>query len=108
MLFVVKPFIGFSMIAQLSQLKQTDSIIVKVFSKRKPEFLVEADDKKTAVAQQLNLPPAKLLLAFSALLAAFFPLIIGRYKITARYLHQLSLKVLPDEQTYLLTGKLTI
>lgn len=108
MFFIVKPFLGFSVLTQNIESRHADNILVKVFSKRKPEFLDDAQEKKTALVQQLGQPPLKLLFSIRKLINLLFPLVLVTFSFTNRFLQQLFLKLLPDKQTYLLTGKLTI
>lgn len=107
MCFIAKPFIGYQGIALLR--RSNDSLIlVKAFAKRKPEYMQEAEVKKASIQQLLSNPPASLMLAISALLSLLFPVIAFSKGITAQFINRLSLNSLQDEQTYLLTGKLSI
>jgi hypothetical protein len=109
LLFVAKPFLGFSGIRFLKDNKDNSIILVKAFTKRVPEYLEEAEIKKVAILKLINNPPANLMLAITALLSLLFPLIYKiRENITGQFIDQLSFNSLQDERTYLLTGKLTI
>jgi hypothetical protein len=109
MIFIAKPFLGFSGVEHLRPTKDNTLILVKAFAKRKPEYLEEAEVKKESVQKLINNPPANLMLAITALLSLLFPLVYQIQKsITGQFIGQLSLNSLQDERTYLLTGKLII
>lgn len=109
LLFVAKPFLGFSGSKLLKNKKDNTIILVKAFTKRVPEYLEEAEIKKAAILKLISNPPANLMLAITALLSLLFPLIYKiRENITGQVIDQLSFNSLQDERTYLLTGKLTI
>lgn len=103
-LFVAKPFIGFTLYPTLADCHSAN-LLVKVFAKRKPEDLREADERKTAVARQLNNPPLQLVTTIFAITALFF----AAFLFSAR-----AFKVFEPAYTlyspviYLLTGKLVI
>jgi hypothetical protein len=108
-IFIAKPFMGFSGSKLLKEGKDNSIILVKAFTKRVPEYLEEAEIKKAAVQQLLNNPPAGLVLSITTLLSLLFPLIYQiKRSITGQFIDQLSVNSLQDERTYLLTGKLTI
>jgi hypothetical protein len=108
-LFIAKPFLGFSSIGLLKQSKDNSIILVKAFTKRVPEYLEEAEIKKASVKHLLNNPPTGFVLAITALLSLLFPLVYQiKRSITGQFIDQLSLNSLQDERTYLLTGKLII
>jgi ABC-type phosphate/phosphonate transport system permease subunit len=107
-LFVAKPFLGYSVYSQLTRLKRTDNIMIKIFSKRKPEFITEAEAKKEFVAQQLARLSATFWLTIGTLLAAILPIVFSFLKDSKRLLHQYLYSVLPAGHTYLLNGKLLI
>lgn len=109
LLFVAKPFLGFVAFNRLSQPRISHTILVKSFTKRKPESLHDADAKAEAVHQQLSNPILVLLSAISLLLAVLLPAYIeGRIKLTGQFIADIRTALLPPERAYLLTGKLTI
>lgn len=108
-LFVAKPFFGFSGSIYLKENKYNTIILVKAFTKRLPEYFEEAELKKAAIQRLITNPPVNLELAISLLLSILFPMLYCiKRNITGQYIDQLAYKSLQDERTYLLTGKLTI
>lgn len=109
LLFIAKPFIGFASITGSQGHITAHSILVKAFSKRKPEDLRDAELKKTALRVMLINPPVKMLVSITLLLGILFPLLFQRLTfVTCSYLNRIRYSLIPAEQPYLLTGKLTI
>jgi hypothetical protein len=109
LLFVAKPFLGFGAFNPQSQPRISHTILVKSFTKRKPESLEDADAKAEAVHRQLSNPLMVLLSAISFLLAALLPASIERFiKLTGRLISDIRTSLLPPGRAYLLAGKLTI
>ncbi|MGZ3943844.1 MAG: hypothetical protein ACXVJB_02820 [Mucilaginibacter sp.] len=109
LLFIAKPFLGFGAFNQQSQPRISHTILVKSFTKRKPESLEDADAKAEAMHRQLSNPLLVLLSAISFLLAALLPASIERIiKLTGRLIADIRTALLPPERAYLLAGKLTI
>lgn len=109
LLFVAKPFIGFAAISSNKEQITQNSILVKSFSKRKPEDLLDAELKKAALRVMLIEPPVKLLVSIAFLLGLLFPVIFnGPSLVTGSYLNRIHYSLIPAEQPYLLTGKLSI
>lgn len=104
LLFVVKPFLGFCLTHRVDK---KHNILVKIFSKRRPEFLNESEKHKAFVSQQL-IPDGKDLVPFITALLTFFPLSLIFSKVTWLQLNQLTYNIIPDKRTYLLNGKLII
>src|ERR1700750_3431806 len=75
LLFVAKPFIGFAAISGSRECITAHSILIKSFSKRKPEDLRDAEIKKAALRTMLSDPPSKLLVSITLLLGILFPLL---------------------------------
>lgn len=107
-LFIMKPFLGFSVLNGHLVLHHQHSIIVKAFSKRKPEELEEAKKRQAAIQRQLSNPPVQVLAAIACLLAFILPLLGSTFKLLRSRIDELSLRVLPSQPVYLLSGKLTI
>jgi len=108
-LFIAKPFLGFSIFSAGSPTIEIHNILVKSFSKRKPEDLNDAKEKAASIRQQLTNPPVVLFLAITALLGFIFPLAFKRgNSISYSFLNDLKLSFIPAAQPYLLTGKLII
>ena len=109
LMFTVKPFIGFSITNVNCFLIDSHSILAKSFSKRKPEDLEDSKAKATAIHRQITNPPFPLLLTIAALLSLLFPVV---FKVEGRignsFLNKLKTALIPAQQSYLLTGKLTI
>jgi len=109
LLFVAKPFLGFVAFNQQTQPRISHTILVKSFTKRKPESLHDASARAEAIRQQLSNPPLILLCAITVLLAMLLPASIERFiKLTGRLIADIRTALLPPERAYLLAGKLTI
>jgi hypothetical protein len=109
LLFVAKPFLGFVAFNRLSQPRISHTILIKSFTKRKPESLQEANAKAEGIHQQLSNPALILLSAISILIAALLPALIERFiKLTGRLICEIRTALLPPERACLLAGKLTI
>ena len=109
LLFVAKPFFGFGVTSHQFKLHISHNILVKSFSKRKPESLEDADANVSRLHQQLSNPSMVLLSSLSVLLLSLLPAVFDDVeKITGRILSDIRLSLLPPEHTYLLAGKLII
>jgi len=107
LLFVAKPFVGYSITGNMRQLTQPHNILVKIFSKRKPEDLEDAKITASVIQHKLNNPP--LLLTIMALLGLLFPTIYKRIAgVNYSFLNNLQAGLIPAYQPYFLSGKLTI
>jgi hypothetical protein len=73
MLFVARPFLGFAFFNQQYRPKQVHSILVKSFSKRKPESLEEANANVEFIHHLLTNPLAFIISTISFLLLTLFP-----------------------------------
>ena len=74
LLFVAKPFLGFSMFSR-SHPPAGDNIFVKVFSKRKVENEEDSNSNFSAIEKKLAEPVGEFFVRFSFLLAMLFPVI---------------------------------
>jgi hypothetical protein len=109
LMFVAKPFIGFSLGNLNSESIEVHSLLLKSFSKRKPDDLSDAETRAAAIHQQLINPPLTLLLSITVLLGFLFPVLFKRSIFTGNsFLNNLKLALIPADQPYLLTGKLSI
>jgi hypothetical protein len=109
LMFVAKPFIGFSIANLEGASIEVHSLLAKSFSKRKPDDLGEAEAKVLNIHQQLIDPPLPLLLSITSLLGLLFPLVFKRLNGAGNsFLNNLKTALIPADQPYLLTGKLTI
>lgn len=73
MIFIAKPFLGFSVYEQLQDNSQENSVMVKAFSKRKPEFLEEAFTKTMSFQALIKEKADHFTLTINALLFAILP-----------------------------------
>ncbi|MGN6180260.1 MAG: hypothetical protein ACTHNW_13825 [Mucilaginibacter sp.] len=106
---MAKPFIGFAAIAANRDNITSSSILVKAFSKRKPEDLRDAELRKAALRTMLIDPPVKLLISIAFLLGVLFPILFrSAVLVTGSYLNRIRYSLIPVDQPYLLTGKLSI
>ncbi|HTK19435.1 MAG TPA: hypothetical protein VL442_07980 [Mucilaginibacter sp.] len=109
LLFIAKPFFGFELSNHHLKIHISHNILLKSFSKRKPENLEDADKNARKIQHQLSNPLMVLLSSMSLLLLSLLPAIFEPLrKITGRILSDIRLSLLPPENTYLLTGKLII
>jgi hypothetical protein len=108
LLFVAKPFLGFSMFSRLHP-PAVENIFIKSFTKRKVEFSEDSNYNTSSLHKKLAEPSLPFILSFSCLLSIIFPaLFISGTNITNRFLSQLQLSLYPSGHTYLLNGKLII
>jgi len=109
LLFIAKPFFGFEIPNHHLKIHISHNILVKSFSKRKPENLEDADKSARQIQQQLLNPMMVLLSSMSLLLFSLLPALLDSLqKITGKVLANIRLSLLPPENTYLLAGKLII
>jgi hypothetical protein len=109
LLFVAKPFFGYSLSNRDFRPRHVHTILVKSFSKRKPESLVDADANVEYLHQLLINPSAVIFSAISFLLITLFPIVFRNgLNITHRVLSDIRYALLPSEPAYLLTGELII
>ncbi|MEN0054952.1 MAG: hypothetical protein AAGC65_14855, partial [Mucilaginibacter sp.] len=107
MFFAGKSFLGFSVYHQLSE-TSANNVLVKVFAKRKPEFLEEAAERSVSILNLLRDKADDFLLTFHALLLAYVGLL--RYLWLAGR-HDMPKNVLPllqPKPIYLTSCKLII
>jgi len=106
LLFVAKPFLGFSMFSRMHP-PPVQNIFVKSFTKRKAEF---QEDKLgiEAIQKKLAEPLKVQLLLFALLLSILFPATFVLGNITRRFLNNISLSLSPTGPAWLLNGKLII
>ena len=109
LLFIAKPFFGFELSNHHFKIHISHNILVKSFSKRKPESLEDADKSAKQIHRQLSNPLMTLIPSISVLLLSLFPALFDDLrKITCRIISNIRLSLLPPENTYLLAGKLII
>lgn len=108
LLFVAKPFLGFS-IFNRAHPPTAGSIFVKVFTKRKQEFIEDGDFDISAIQDKLAAPIRQLFLRFSYFLNILFPVVFGfSASPTSSFLEGITLKLAVCRQTYLVNGQLII
>lgn len=108
LLFVAKPFLGFSMFSRLHPPSE-ENIFVKAFTKRKLEDPENSNFTAKAIQKKLAEPIQQFVLRFTFLLSTLFPAIFAsRADITTGFLKRLKLSLSPYRPTYLLNGKLII
>src|ERR1035437_2820589 len=106
LLFVAKPFLGFSMFNHRHP-PAVENILVKAFTKRKPEDPEHSITKTEAVQKKLAEQAKVFILRFSFLLGIIFPLAFASLaNSTPRFLRGLQLSLPPQRDTWLLNGKL--
>jgi hypothetical protein len=108
LLFVAKPFLGFSMFSRLHP-PAVENIFVKSFTKRKVEFSENSNYNTSAIQKKLADPTLPFILRFSFLLSIILPALFALGAgINSRFLNQLQLSLYPQRHTYLLNSKLII
>ena len=107
LMLVVKPFVGFSSLAKINQLKHL-SICVKAFTKRKQEYVEGSNLDGTFAQKKLAKPLDLVLLHFAALLAIILPFALAAQNLSNRTLRRLQLSLHRARPSYLLNGNLLI
>jgi hypothetical protein len=108
LLFVAKPFLGFSMFSRMHPPAST-SIFIKVFTKRKLEDNESKKNSVEAIQKILADAAQQFALRFSFLLSVLFPLIfLAGFRINGRFLRDRKSNLAPAEPSWILNCKLTI
>jgi len=106
LVFVAKPFAGFGTLGREFKPIVSHNILVKSFTKRKPESLEDADERLQAIHMVLTNPLMLLLPAISFFLSLLLPSVAwDRSRLTEQAARCM---LLPARPAYLLAGKLTI
>lgn len=106
LVFVAKPFAGFGTLSRQFKPIVSHTILVKSFTKRKPESLEDADEKLQAIHKVLTNPLLSLLSAISFFLSLLLPSVVRDIsKLTEPGARWMPRSARP---AYLLAGKLTI
>lgn len=109
LLFIAKPFFGFEATNHKFKIHISHNILVKSFSKRKPESLEDANKSARQIHRQLSNPLLVLVSTMALLVISLLPAIFDDLqKITARILSDIRLALLPPGDAYLLNCKLII
>jgi len=82
MIFIAKPFMGYGLYEQLQNNSQENSMIVKIFAKRKPEFMEEAITKSMEFQALLKENAQQFIFTINVLLLAIFsiPLLLSLFR----------------------------
>lgn len=109
MLFLAKPFLGFSVYEKLQDKVQENTLLVKVFAKRKPEFMEEAITRSIVFQTMLKEKAGQFVFTFAALLLSLFPLLsITGSQFFGRHNNWKKHNITSIDPIYLLTCRLTI
>lgn len=109
LMFVAKPFLGFSIVHPGSQLIESHSLLAKSFSNRKPEDLEDAKIRASSIRALLMHPPVRAFSTIAAFLVILFPAVFRRNNSAGNsFIALLQSRLFPPAQPYLLAGKLTI
>jgi len=108
MIFIAKPFMGYGLYEQLQNNSQENSMIVKIFAKRKPEFLEEAITSAVAFQALIKEKSQQFMLTISALLLSVFPIFICLSSFRRRNVSLGPPLLNSIDPIYLLTCRLTI
>ncbi len=103
-----KPFVGFALSNSVSSFTES-SILVKVFTKRKQEYVKDSEYDINTVQKRLADPAHLLLVSLPLLLSLLYPLIFAtakRVNNNMQWSHQLSLML--TQPRYILGGTLLI
>ncbi|HEX3385750.1 MAG TPA: hypothetical protein VHS53_11200 [Mucilaginibacter sp.] len=109
LLFIAKPFLGFTAFNKQAKPRISHSILVKSFTKRKPEDLRDGHAKAQALHQMIADPPLKLASSILLLMAVLLPFTIENItKLTQRVIAAIGDFLTESAPAWLLTGKLSI
>jgi hypothetical protein len=107
--FLAKPFLGFQAFSKANKTGTSHTVLVKSFSKRKPESLHDAYAKAESIRQNILNPPVVLLAGFLLLLATTLAAISDTTsKLTTSTITAFRWSLFPPQPAYLLSGKLII
>ena len=107
LLFVAKPFIGFSL--DLNSSMSEASILVKSFTKRKHDYVDNSTQDAKTIQKRLADPVNQLFLLFSCLFSIISAITFDTtFNVTARFLQKIKRNLLPSPETWLLDGQLII
>ncbi len=107
-LFLAKPFLGFKAFGQIAKPRISHTVLVKSFTKRKPENLQDTYASAQKVHQRIANPPLMLLAGLILPLSLLSFLLDEGVKLTAGTISTLHWSALSPQPAYLLSGKLTI
>jgi len=108
LLFVAKPFLGFSMFSSVNP-PATENIFVKAFTKRKQEYVEDSCFDLAAIQDKLAHPVKLFFVRFNHFLDILFPAVFNSHCfLTTGFINQRELQLFACRHTYLLNGKLII
>ncbi|HZY38872.1 MAG TPA: hypothetical protein VFE53_19565 [Mucilaginibacter sp.] len=103
--FVARPFLGFVIFDKLHHPAE-DSILIKIFSKRKPELTEDSSFSLSAIGKKLANPDLNIYSRFNRFLDVLFPAVFpAGVHINARLLREMQPPARPG---WLLYGKIII
>jgi len=109
LLFIAKPFLGFSAFNNKIKPRISHSILVKSFTKRKPEDLQDGYVKAQVLRQLISDPPLKLASVIMVLVAMLLPISIESIaRLTDKVIADIGDSLSEPTPAWLLTGKLSI
>jgi hypothetical protein len=107
LLFVAKPFIGFSL--DLNSSMSEASILVKSFTKRKHDYVDNSTQDAKTIQKRLANPVNQLFLLFSCLFSIISAITFDTtFNVTARFLQKIKRNLFPSPEAWLLDGQLII
>lgn len=107
LLFIAKPFLGFNALNKFRH-SHPRLVLVKAFTKRKPEFLEDSEKEKSSFHYKISNPPQKKNISIALLLSFLFPFAFLLKQSQKSPICSVSKDTDYGNKTYLLTGKLTI
>lgn len=108
-LFIAKPFVGFGVYSALHESPHETNLLVKVFAKRKPEFMEEVTAKSVVFQTLLRDKANEFAFTINALLACLFSLFsVITLNAVNRFLRHQQHNRASAAPIYLLTRQLTI
>jgi hypothetical protein len=108
LLFVAKPFLGFSMFNRVHP-PAAESIFIKAFTKRKQEYVEGSSFDILTIQKKLANPFKQLFLRFSFLLSIIFPFSFVFWEnVTNRFSRCVKSISYPRQDAWLLNGQLII
>jgi hypothetical protein len=108
LLFVAKPFLGFTMFSRLHP-PAKENIFIKSFTKRKLEDPENSNFNAKAIQKKLANPVLPFILRFTCFLSIIFPAVnVSGGSITDRSLRRMHLGLAQSQPSWLLNGNLII
>lgn len=102
-LFIGKPFLGFSLLDRNQNEVVTTLLLGKLFSKRKHDYIEDDLLESAAVQQMLSRPPIESILTFFGFLALLFSALVDKVRLTTAMLQGIQVRLPGRDDTYLHT-----